>query len=239
MIMNDKNDILKNKYEIDTREKIFSVSESLKKISNQEKIPTEKINIIARRRLTDREILMCRTVFKDSIDYKKIWVVMGGFVQSLAETAITPFGYIITLPRKDYIENKDFSKARPEIKHWFMHEVTHVWQNALGFKGISKVKRVCRGEYFRTTGSPDSIDGNDLVPYATDLMGRDLYKKFNEFNYEQQGRIIEFYFDAKFLKYSIPERKHHQLSLKLERYVLFTLKEFIENPNDPSLLPSG
>lgn len=235
--MNDKNDILKNKYEIDTREKIFSVSETLKKIEKQGKIPTKKINIIARRRLTDGEASMCKLVFKDSIDYKKIWIVMGGFVQSLAETAITPFGYIITLPRKDYIENNDFSKARPEVKHWFMHEVTHVWQNVLGFENVNKVKRVCRGQYFKTVDSPDSTSGEDLAPYATDLSGRDIYKRFNEFNYEQQARIIEFYYDAKFLKYARPERKHHKMSLKLERHVLFALKGFIENPNDTSLLP--
>ena len=237
MIMNDKNNIFENKYDIDTSEKIYSISDTLKRIEKEGEVPTKKINIIARRRLTDREIIMCRSVFKDSIDYTKIWIVMGGFVQSLAETAITPFGYIITLPRKDYIENKDFSKSRPELKHWFMHEVTHVWQNALGFKGINKIKRVCRGSYFKTVDSPDSTSGEDLAPYATDLSGRDIYKNFNEFNYEQQGRIIELYYDAKFLKYSRPERKHHQMSIKLERHVLFTLKEFIENPNNTSLLP--
>lgn len=232
-------DIFKNKYEIDTREKIFSMSETLEEIKKNGPVPTKTINIVARRRLTDREIIMCKSVFKDSIDYKKIWIVMGGFVQSLSGNAITPFGYFITLPRQDYIKNKDFTEARPELKHWFMHEVTHVWQNVLGFQGMNKVKRVCRGEYFKTVDSPDASIGEDIAPYATDLRGRDLYKKFNEFNYEQQGRIIELYFDAKFLKYSDPHRPHHRLSLKLEPYVLFTLKEFLENPNDKSLLPKS
>lgn len=104
---------------------------------------------------------------------------------------------------------------------------------------MNKVKRVCRGEYFKTVSSPDASSGEDISPYATDLSGRDLYKKFNEFNYEQQGRIIELYFDTKFLKYSDPHRAHHQLSLKLERHVLFTLKEFLENPNNKSLLPKS
>ncbi|MCG5226638.1 MULTISPECIES: hypothetical protein [Acinetobacter calcoaceticus/baumannii complex] len=232
-------DIFKNKNEIDTREKIFSMSETLEEMKKKGPAPTKTINIVTRRRLTDREIIMCKSVFKDSIDYKKIWIVMGGFVQSLSGNAITPFGYIITLPRKDYIENKDFTIARPELKHWFIHEVTHVWQNVLGFQGMNKVKRVCRGEYFKTVSSPDASRGEDISPYATDLSGRDLYKKFNEFNYEQQGRIIELYFDAKFLKYSDPHRAHHQLSLKLERHVLFTLKEFLENPNNKSLLPKS
>lgn len=84
---------------------------------------------------------------------------------------------------------------------------------------------------------PDFTSGEDLAPYATYLSGRDLYKRFNELNYEQQARIIEFYYDAKFLKYARPERKHHKMSLKLERHVLFALKGFIENPNDTSLLP--
>lgn len=230
-------DILRNKYEIDTRIKIFSMADTLKELKPYEEPPTKTINIIPRRRLTPKEIKMCKAVFKDAIDYEKVWIVMGGFVQSLAETAITPFGHIITLPRSDYLDNQDFSNAEPGIRHWFMHEVTHVWQNALGFKGMPKIKRVCRGEYFKNVQSPDSTSGFDLAPYATDVRGRDLYKKFNEFNYEQQGRIIELYYDAKFLKHLNPGRAHHRISIKLQRHVLFILKEFIENPNNLSLLP--
>jgi hypothetical protein len=237
MTMNDKNDILKNKYEIDDRIKVFSMSETLKKIKPNEEAPTTKIKIVTKRRLTDREILMCKSVFKDSIDYKKIWVVQRGFGMSLQGNAVT-LGYYITLAREDYLDNEDFTNSRAEVKHWFMHEVTHIWQNALGFKNMPKVKRACRGEYFKTVPSADASNKEDLAPYATDLRGRDLYKKFNEFNYEQQGRIIEFYFDAKFLKNNRPNRDHHKNSLKLEPYVLFALKEFLENPSDKSQLPT-
>jgi hypothetical protein len=238
MIMSDRNDILKNKYEINDRIKIFSMSETLKEMKPNEEPPTKKINIVTKRRLTDREIIMCKSVFKDSIDYKKIWIVQRGFGMSFQGNAIT-LGYSITLPREEYENTPDFSKTEfAELKHWFMHEITHVWQNALGFKGMPKVKRVCRGEYFKMVDSPDASDGTDLAPYATDLRGRDLYKKFNKFNYEQQGRIIEFYFDAKFLKNDNPKRKHHQNSLKFEPYVLFALEEFLKNPSDKSQLPT-
>lgn len=236
--MSKSDDIFKEKYPL-SKEKIFSVSETMKRLENGKPEPVKKIKIITKRRLTEKEIIMCRSVFKDSIQYKDVWVVMQGFVISLLDTAVTPIGRIITIPRKEYIENQDFSNAAPSLKHWFIHEMTHVWQNELGFKSLPKLKRVCRLEYFKTTESADNTTGEDLVPYATDLMGRDIYKNFNEFNYEQQGRIIELYFDAKFLKYSQPQRKHHQLSIKLKDYVMRTLKDFINNPSDKSLLPYG
>lgn len=237
--MDETNNIFSGKHYTERKETIFSVSETLKRLEDQSQLPTKQVSVSGRRRLTDREITMCQSVFKDSIKYEEVWIVMQGLVVSLFDTAVTPFGRVITIPRKDYIENKDFSKSAPSLKHWFIHEMTHIWQNELGFKGIPKLKRVCRLEYFKTTGSPDSSSGEDLQPYATDLMGRDLYKEFNEFNYEQQGRIIELYYDAKFLKNSQPQRKHHQISVKLKHHVLRTLDGFIKNPNNKSLLSYG
>jgi hypothetical protein len=233
------NDILKNKYDIDDRIKIFSMNETLKQIKPNAEPPTKEIKIVTRRRLTDREIIMCKSVFKDSIDYKKIWIIQRGFGMSFQGNAIT-LGYYISMPKNEYIKNKDFTTADAQTKHWFMHEVTHVWQNALGFEGLPKIKRVCRGEYFRMIDSPDTsaIDGKDLEPYATDLRGRNIYKRFNEFNYEQQGRIIEFYLDAIFLQFDNPVRAHHQKSLQLKPYVLFALEDFLKDPSNKSLLPT-
>ncbi len=34
--------------------------------------------------------------------------------------------------------------------------------------------------------------GGDFKAYDTDILGRDSGKKFNEFNFEQKGRLIEF-----------------------------------------------
>lgn len=70
-------------------------------------------------------------------------------------------------------------------------------------------------------------------------MGRDYNKKFNEFNFEQQGRLVEFWFDAMYLKNVTPSRKHHQKSLKLLPKIQTILSGFLNNPKDPNLLPRG
>lgn len=108
----------------------------------------------------------------------------------------------------------------------------------MGLSNIKSAKKLlCNSGYTKEIDSVDSPNGKDLQAYTTDLMGKDLYKNFNEFNMEQQGRIIELYFDATFLKYSESSRKHHQMSIKLESYVLYTLRNFLKNPKDKSLLP--
>ena len=75
--------------------------------------------------------------------------------------------------------------------------------------------------------------------YDTDLGGRDLNKKFQDFNFEQQGRIIEFWFDACYLQKVNPKRDHHQKSLQLLGYVEKILRDFLLNPSNKNLLPKS
>jgi hypothetical protein len=232
-----KNTIFSDEYDLSQTNKILIANATLSLIPKDKPSPFSQIKVEFRRRLTEREIIMCRSVFKDSIDYTDVWIIMGGLLQSITGNAITPFGHI-TLPRSDYINYKDFSKAPPNVKHWFMHEVTHVWQHQMGFSNLKAGKKLaCNFGYSKTVDSPDSPNGEDLLAYKTDLSGRNIYKRFSEFNMEQQGRIIELYFDGKFLKFNNPERKHHKLSIKLERHVMFALEFFLKDPKDKSQLP--
>ena len=77
-----------------------------------------------------------------------------------------------------------------------------------------------------------------MKAYDTDVLGRDVNKKFQDFNFEQQGRIIEFYFDSNFFKNEEPHRKHLQISLKRHSGVMAILVDFIKNPKNSSLLPN-
>jgi type VI secretion system secreted protein VgrG len=193
------------------------------------------IKIGTKRQLTSGEIRMSQLVFKNSIDYSKVWIHVGGLIHTATGNAMTPAGEIY-MSSKDYVENQDFSLSRPNIKHWFIHEMTHVWQYQNGVKtGWLGLKQMCNGGYTTEVQSVDSA--NELKAYDTDLLGRDVNKKFQDFNFEQQGRIIEFYFDSNFLKNEEPHRKHLQISLKLHSRVIAILVDFIKNPKNSSLLP--
>lgn len=198
------------------------------------------IKVDNERYLTSGEIAMAKLVFKDSINYSKVKIINGGFlgIPTASNSAMTPFGHI-HFPSKDYIDNPDFSIAkRVSDKHWFMHEMTHVWQNQLGFKNFDV--GLCHGfslGYILSTTTPDTPKKGDLKSYATDISGADANKKFHEFNFEQQGRIIEFWYDACYLQKEDPIRPHHQRSLKLLGYVERILRDFLHNPHDKRLLP--
>ena len=65
--------------------------------------------------------------------------------------------------------------------------------------------------------------------YHYDLRGMDKDKKFFEFNMEQQADLIAHYFAARFLK----TKKYVEEYIDLKR----VLAPFLQDPEDPSLLP--
>ncbi|ERS01182.1 zinc protease [Acinetobacter sp. COS3] len=216
---------------------VANATAKLSKLKNNQSPPTTEIKIETKRKLTSGEIKMCQLVFKDAIDYSKVWLHIGGFIHSATGNAMTPAGEIM-LPRSEYLETPDFSQTIGENRHWFIHEMTHVWQYQMGTSvGWLGLKQLCKGGYTSNVQSADS--GGELKAYDTDILGRDSGKKFNEFNFEQQGRLIEFWFDACYLQNVNPSRPHHIQSLKLLGYVERILRDFILNPHDKSLLPSS
>lgn len=196
------------------------------------------ITVATKRKLTIGEIAMSRLVFKDAIDYSKVWIHIGGLIHTKTGNAMTPAGEIY-LPSEDYLKTPDYSKARGEDRLWFIHEMTHVWQYQMGVSnGWLGIKQLCKGGYTSEVHSIDSAK-KELQAYETDIKGKDSNKKFYEFNFEQQGRIIEFWFDAKHLQYINPKRVHHKKSLELSLYVERILHDFLRNPHDKRLLPSS
>lgn len=203
------------------------------------KNPTE-IKVDTERYLTKGEIEMAKLIFKDSIDYSKVKIIREGFggIPTRTRNAMTPVGNI-HLPSDEYVKNKDFSTAKSGTdRHWLIHEMTHVWQYQMGFNTVAHaLKEVCLGGYWRTTQTDDTPEEGDLLAYATDIKGKDINKEFNQFNFEQQGRIIEFWFDACYLQSVQPNRPHHQKSLKLLGYVERILQDFLHDPKNTKLLP--
>lgn len=218
---------------------IATYIEKLKKIDGDMRANAAvAVKIGTKRKLTSGEIAMSQLVFKDSIDYSKVWIHLGGLIHTKTGNAMTPAGEIY-LPKDDYLKITDFSTAKANVRHWFIHEMTHVWQYQMGaVNGWLGIKQLCRGGYTSEVNSVDSGQ-DELKAYDTDLMGRDINKKFQDFNFEQQGRIIEFWFDAMYLQKINPSREHHRKSLKLLGYVERILRDFLLNPKDKSLLPKA
>ena len=215
-----------------------SITSKLQKIDAEMKNQTATIiKVGSKRLLTSGEIAMSRLIFKDAIDYSKVWIHLGGLIHTKTGNAMMPAGEIY-LPKDDYLKTPDYSKATGENRHWFIHEMVHVWQYQMGTStGWLGIKQLCKGGYTSEVNSVDS--DNELEAYDTDLGGRDLNKKFQDFNFEQQGRIIEFWFDACYLQKVNPKRDHHQKSLQLLGYVEKILGDFLLNPSNKNLLPKS
>lgn len=215
-----------------------SITSKLQKIDAEMKNQAATIiKVGSKRLLTSGEIAMSRLIFKDAIDYSKVWIHLGGLIHTKTGNAMMPAGEIY-LPKDDYLTTPDYSKALGQDRHWFIHEMTHVWQYQMGAStGWLGINQLCKGGYTSEVNSVDS--DNELEAYDTDLGGRDLNKKFQDFNFEQQGRIIEFWFDACYLQKVNPKRDHHQKSLQLLGYVEKILRDFLLNPSNKNLLPKS
>lgn len=207
--------------------------------AHDKELKASVINLQLKRTLTTGEIAMSRLIFKNAIDYSKVLIHMGGAFHSKYNVAMTPAGELI-LPIEDFKKTPDFSIAPAgDDRHWFMHEMVHVWQHQNGANvGWLGAKLFCKGGYTSKVNSTDS-GADTLKAYDTDIGGRDVHKKFQEYNMEQQAAIIAMWFDAVHLHNIEPQRPHHQRSLRLQGHLNKILVDFLKNPNDKSLIPES
>ncbi|WP_151751962.1 zinc protease [Acinetobacter bereziniae] len=190
------------------------------------------IKIDTKRLLTSGEVALAQLIFKNSIDYTKVYIRRGGLggIPDASKNAMTPFGEI-HLPEENYVKVKDFSLSKEASdKIWFIHEMTHVWQHQLGYKNFGiGIEIGLKGGYT-----------SESKAYDYDLLCNDQDKEFHEFNMEQQGEIISHYFDAVHLS-----KGNHDLPLQHEKNIkqLAALKKvlipFFKNPTDKNLLPKN
>jgi hypothetical protein len=85
------------------------------------------------RPMTVGEIELCRPLFGDAIDYQRVKIYNKKYLPFGIQgdnTAMAPNGGIYW-PTNHFCE--DFALASWHRQHWFMHEMTHVWQYQRGF----------------------------------------------------------------------------------------------------------
>ncbi len=123
------------------------------------------------RLLTPGEITMARSIFGNAIHYHKVWIHKGSYLPfglQQQNVAMAPNGEIYF--RNDYTD--DFADARPNLKHLFIHEMTHVWQYQHGMN--VKIRGLVSW----------------AVNYRYKLEGRSL----SRYSMEQQASIVADYY---------------------------------------------
>jgi len=133
----------------------------------------------ASRVVTPGEIAMALPVFAQSVNYGRVRVHPGSFFWfklQRANTAMTPRGEMYFPPRHF---REDFSAGTGADKHWFMHEMAHVWQHQLGY--------------------PVMLRGAIRIGLSYRYVLDDR-RMLADYNMEAQGDILADYFALKFMR---------------------------------------
>ena len=159
---------------------------------------------------------MATLVFGDSIDYRKARVYNRRYLPfglQPKNCAMTPNGSI-------YFHHSccliDFAVGSEHARHWFMHEMVHVWQHQLGYP-------------VRTRGAIRLG-----LSYRYQLAAG---KTLADYNMEAQGDLLADYFVLKFLDAPHAMRQpDYAGSLALYQQVL---DHFLTQPGSRENLPKG
>lgn len=80
------------------------------------------------RHLTTGEIALARSIFRDSIDYRRVKLFRGKWWPfQPRNSAMAPMGNIYFHPDGE-VWSEDFSREPLGRQGFFIHEMTHVWQ---------------------------------------------------------------------------------------------------------------
>lgn len=166
------------------------------------------------RALTEGETAMASRVFGKAIDYPRVRIYKRRYLPfglQPVNCAMSPNGHIFFHKSCCLV---DFSTGTEHARHWFMHEMSHVWQHQLGYavrlRGAVRVG----------------------LPYAYDLAPG---KTLADYNMEAQGDVLADYFVLKHLGSSASMR-HPQYAGSLALYEQ-VLAGFLDNPASVANLP--
>ncbi|HLL03455.1 MAG TPA: peptidoglycan-binding domain-containing protein [Myxococcaceae bacterium] len=168
------------------------------------------------RSLTPGEIALSQTIFKGAINYSKVKVHKKEFLPfgvQPDDTAMTPNGEMY-FNKKHFKE--DFSIGWESDKHWFIHEMVHVWQYQLGYN-------------VQSHGVKLHLRGGD--PYAYTLSSS---SRIQDYNMEQQGDVIADYFSV-LNGFSVMSSSGY--SVQDTSLFGIVLADFIKDPSNKKLLP--
>lgn len=155
---------------------------------------------------------MASLLFGDAIDYRRVRIHGRRYMPfQPTNCAMTPNGSMY-FHQSCFLP--DYTRGDPPAIHWFIHEMTHVWQFQLGY-AVRLRGAVRLG-----------------LPYSYDLASG---KTLADFNMEAQGDLLADYFALKHLSYPMVVRQQRYVgSLPLYEEVL---AGFLDDPGDVANLP--
>lgn len=123
------------------------------------------------RPMTQSEVELARTIFKDAIDYSKVRIANKSWMPFQPKrTLMAPMGTIHFNP-KGGLYKEDFGKASVYAQSDIIHELVHVWQWQKGIFLPLRRHPFCRYDYAIKPGQP-----------------------FEKYGFEQQGEIARHAF---------------------------------------------
>ncbi len=166
------------------------------------------------RALTEGEAAMAARLFGDAVDYARVRI----FNRRYLPFGLQPKNCAMTPNGAMYFHQSccllDFSNGSEDARHWFMHEMVHVWQHQLGYPvRLRGAVRLGLSYHY------------ELAP------GRRLA----DYNMEAQGDLLADYFVLRHLASSASMRqRRYAEALPLFEQVL---ADFLHNPADRKNLP--
>jgi hypothetical protein len=168
------------------------------------------------RPLTAGEIAMVSAIFGDAIDFARVRVHNRPYLPfglQPRNCAMTPDGSI-------YFHHScflpDYSTAALTARHWFMHEMVHVWQHQLGYP-VRLRGAIRLGLSYRYVLREDA--------------------RLSDFNMEAQGELLADYFTLKHLRQPDAMRQRANAG-KLDLFEV-VLQHFLRDPSSRDNLPRG
>lgn len=123
------------------------------------------------RKLTPGEIELLKPIFRDGVNYSKVWIYRGKWNPFQPDnTIMAPNGYIYWPPSAGY--SPDFSSYGS--RYFLVHEMTHVYQHQQGINVIGR--RLSEG---------------GVYSYSLDPA-----KTMNDYTIEQQGNMVADYYEC-------------------------------------------
>lgn len=168
------------------------------------------------RALTAGEIAMAARLFGSAVDYARVRIYRRRYLPfglQPVNCAMTPNGHLYFHQSRCL---DDFSCASEQARHWFMHEMVHVWQHQLGYpvrlRGAVRI-----GLSYRYRLAMDST--------------------LSDYNMEAQGDLLADYFVLRHLGSNAAMRQGaYANGLALYEHVL---AGFLANPGNRKNLPRG
>ncbi|QYF92081.1 Rhs element Vgr protein [Massilia sp. PAMC28688] len=175
-------------------------------------LPVRRRRVPGWRFLTEGEVAMASLLFKDAVDYRRVRIHRRRYMPfQPSNCAMTPNGAMY-FHGSCFLD--DFAVGTEHARHWFMHEMVHVWQHQLGY--------AVRARGAIRLG----------LPYHYDL---DPGKTLADYNMEAQGDLLADFFVLRHLGSAASMRQRRYAdSLALYQQVL---GHFLAHPASRDNLP--